>query len=63
MVDTNNSGATDDYSKCLRDTFYKLRFNKQYSTQLAHKLGLPVLMPAFPRPSTYYRYNNEKRYF
>jgi hypothetical protein len=63
MVDTNNSGATDDYSKCLRDTFYKLRFNKQYSTQLAHKLGLPVLIPAFPRPSTFYRYNNENRYF
>jgi hypothetical protein len=63
MIDTNNSGATDDYSKCLRDTFYNLRFNTQYSTQLAHKLGLPVLMPVFPRPSTYYRHNNEKRYF
>jgi hypothetical protein len=63
FVDTTNTGATDNYAKCLRDTFLSLWTNGQYSTQLAKKLGMPMLLPAFPRLYTPYRDRNGKRYF
>jgi hypothetical protein len=63
FVDTTNTGATDHYAKCLRAAFFSLGMNGQYSVQLAKKLGLPLLLPVFPRLYTPYRDQNEKRYF
>ena len=63
FVDTTNSGDTDNYNKCLRDTFLSLWSKGQDSIQIAEKLGMPILLPAFPRPYTKYRDKNEIRFF
>ncbi|MFC1636040.1 M56 family metallopeptidase, partial [Planctomycetota bacterium] len=51
LVETNNSGTTSDDLDVHRVKAFRLAENS-YATRMASRLGVPLLVPTFPRPKT-----------
>jgi hypothetical protein len=62
FVDTNNTGSSNDVNECVKQTFAAIYY-KQYSSEVAEKLEMPLLYPAFPRPRITYKYRGETNTF
>jgi hypothetical protein len=54
LVETNNTGKTSDDFEVHRERALRL-VEKSYANRMARKLGVPLLVPTFPRPGNNWR--------
>lgn len=63
MVESNNTGVTDDYNTCINETKDYAASYQTNSLYIAERLWTPTLIPVFPRPIIDYTYNGEYNVF